>query len=124
MSHVESGGTRYTWTLTEQVPGADGKMVKCSGADSESVLSTVFTMYLKNRGDVSNWTDRHRFGMMIEEHSDLDPDAIAVWLSFSDRGEMYDDDQAFGRWYIPTTEPPFEFEGLDGDPIVLERTTE
>lgn len=71
-------------------------------------------MWLQDRGDVSDWQDGPLFGALVHTHSDLSLPVIAVWLGV-ELPAIYDAD-------VPTSDPPWEFDGPDGEPMTLDCT--
>jgi len=124
MGRPETSKIRYEWTLTEDTGDEEWTRVQCIGTDSKDVLTLLFIRYLRNRGDVSDWSDRKEFGMVIDEHSNLDEDVVAVWLGIYSGLVMYGEDlEAYAEYGLFETEPPYEFEGPDGNRITLDRST-
>jgi len=73
---------RYTWEISIQVN--DGRdFALCEGPVSEKALGNLFAMWIKNRGDLSQWSDAGLFGGIVNKYSDLTPSEVSVWLGLS-----------------------------------------
>ncbi len=73
---------RYTWKISIQVD--DGRDVSLyEGPVSQSAFGKLFAMWIKNRGDLSQWDDAGIFGAIVSEYSDLTPSVVAVWLGLT-----------------------------------------
>jgi len=70
---------RYTWKISIQVDD-DRDFALCEGPESEKALGNLFAIWVKNRGDLSQWDDAGMFGGIVCENSDLTPAVVAVWL--------------------------------------------
>jgi hypothetical protein len=101
---------RYEWEL-EAIDGAQAARV--SGYESKEGLSMVFTMWLKDCGDISDWEAAPMFGKIVHSYSTLTMSVIAVWLGI-DHQEILEQDS-------PGTSP-WEFTGPDGNHLELSRT--
>lgn len=110
MSRNADPPIRYEWSLD----AVYAEYEACySGGASEEMLSELFAMWLKDRGDVSGWEHAPSFGKIIHTYSTLSMSTIAVWLGI-DEETIYDEP-------TPST-PPWEFYGPNGDLLKLDRT--
>jgi len=73
---------RYSWKISIQVD--DGRDISLyEGPVSERAFGKLFAMWMKNRGDLSQWDDAGIFGGIVCEYSDLAPAEVAVWLGLT-----------------------------------------
>lgn len=110
MSTHADPSIRYEWSL-DALNAHHG--ARCSGGASKDILSSLFAIWLKDQGDVSDWEQAPVFGKIVHTHSTLALPTIAVWLGI-DQQTIYDA-PAVGT-------PPYEFHGPDGDLLKLNRT--
>jgi len=73
---------RYTWEISIQVDDGRNFALR-EGPVSENVLGNLFAMWMKNKGDLSQWGDAEIFGAIVCEYSDLTPSVVAVWLGLT-----------------------------------------
>ena len=83
-----------------------------SGGSSKEMLTKLFALWLKDRGDTSDWDQAPQFGKIVHTYSTLSLPIIAVWLGITE--------QAIYEKPAPGT-PPFEFRGPNGDLLELDR---
>lgn len=76
------------------------------------MLSSLFALWLKDQGDISEWDQAPQFGKIVHTYSTFSLPTIAVWLGVSEQA-IYDET-------APGT-PPWEFDGPDGDLLKLNR---
>lgn len=103
--------TRYEWMLEAQ--NADDHYMQCIGPESDSALETVFTGWLRDRGDISTWSDAPQFGKVILTHTTLSVSVVAVWLGISPEAILAAE---------VTDTPPWTFDGPDEYRYELSRT--
>lgn len=109
MSNItNSDGVQHEWVIEGDVGRSLYK-----GFDSEETLGNLFTMWIKDRGDVSDWSNAPVFGKFIATHGDLSAVVVAVWLGIG----LEDIDTAS----LPVGELPWEFEGPDNHMLTLNR---
>lgn len=102
---------RYEWTF-EMGEG----LARYTGTDSAHLLSSVFAMWLKDRGDVSEWKHAALLGGLVHTYSDLSLPVVAVWLGI-------DPSDVWGV-AVPPSEQPWEIPGPTGESLRIDRTVE
>ena len=100
---------QYEWSI-DAVDANHG--ARYSGGSSKGMLTSLFALWLKDRGDTSDWDQAPRFGKIVHTYSTLSLPIIAVWLGITE--------QAIYEEPAPGTQP-FEFHGPDGDLLTLAR---
>jgi hypothetical protein len=83
------------------------------GEDSKHMLGSVFTMWLRDRGDISDWDNAPLLGGIVHTYSDLSLPVIGVWLGI-EPSEIWDVD-------VPASSPPWKFEGPTGETLTIKR---
>jgi len=111
---------RYKWRITLTVDGEELESLYSGFASTDS-LGELFSLWTKDRGDLSDWTDARRFGQLVAQYSNLRISVVAVWLGLGSDAlstplapeELSVPDERNLEWH---------FEGPDGNPMRLERT--
>jgi len=79
MASRNSQDLQYEWIIATKSNEKKTRSLYC-GRDSETTLANLFAMYLRAKGDVSDWKAVGRFGGIVSEFSNLDVSTIAVYL--------------------------------------------
>jgi len=104
---------RYRWTFT--IDGERRSLYQGTG-DSEHLLGNVFTMWLQDRGDVSEWENAALLGAIVHTYSDLSLSVVAVWLGI--------DPAVIRAVNVPDPGPPWEFAGPEDGVLSIDREIE
>lgn len=108
MSRTPSQNVKYKWTIRTD----DGKSLY-TGTDSRTVFGDLFTLWLHDRGDVSEWKSAPLFGTIVHAYSDLSLSTIAVWLGI--------DPMRIQQSETPQSGPPWHLSGPNGCPMMIEK---
>jgi len=107
--HSIDAEIRYEWTV-----GVDeDHRARYQGKNSKNMLGSVFTIWLKDRGDVSDWDNAALFGGIVHTYSDLSLPVVAVWLGI-EPSMVWEVD-------VPASAPPWELTGPNGDMLTIDR---
>lgn len=106
---TENSSWRCTWRIDA---GEDNARI--SGDDSTELLGDLFAMWLRDRGDVSEWDHAAVFGRIMLEYSDLTIAEIACWLGTDTKPIL---DAA-----PPRDDPPWTLPDPDGRSLTITRT--
>jgi hypothetical protein len=110
---------RYEWCITIEA-GSEDLDSLYQGFESPSALGNLFAMWLKDRGEISKWSDARQFGKIVVKYSDLTPRVIAVWLGLSP--DTFSAQPAPEGVSVPVKQAlSWQFTSPDGHPMTLER---
>ncbi|MFB9810384.1 hypothetical protein [Haloarcula sebkhae] len=119
MSEKTTSRCRYEWCLTVVVDGEEFESLY-QGTESTSALGNLFTMWVQDQGELTNWTDAPQFGEIVVKYSDLTPRVIAVWLGLSP--DTFSAQPAPEGVSVPVKQAlSWQFTSPDGHPMTLER---
>lgn len=113
---------RYKWRITMTVDGEELESL-VSGFASTNSLGDLFALWTKDLGDLSEWSDAHRFGELVARYSNLQTEVVAVWLGL----EPDSLSAPLAPEGLSVPEQPdlcWQFEGPNGNPMVLDRIIE
>lgn len=106
---VSDSTVRYTWTI-----GTDeNHSALYQGENSRRILGSVFTMWLKDQGDISDWDKAPLLGGIVHAYSNLPIPVVAVWLGFKP--------SAIWEVDVPASSPPWKVTGPSGNMLTIDR---
>jgi len=101
--------TRYEWTFRVD----ENRYALYQGTNSKHTLGSVFTMWIQDKGDISDWKNAALLGGIVHTYSDLSLPVVAVWLGI-EPSMIWEID-------VPASAPPWEFIGPNGDTLTIDQ---
>lgn len=106
---TENSSWSCTWRITA---GQDNARI--SGDDPPALLGELFAIWLRDRGDISDWDNAPEFGRIILEYSDLTIAEVACWLGINPTQII--------EKAPPREGPPWTLQTIDGGTLTITQT--